>query len=120
MPYVEFSYNNSYHESLKMVLFEMLYGRRCRTPIFWNETGERQVFGPDIIQETEKQVRQVRENLKVAQSSQKSYANCRRRELCFDVGDFIYLKVSPIRGLKRFQVRGKLMPRFIGPFKIIE
>jgi hypothetical protein len=77
LPYAEFSYNNSYHESLKMALFEMLYGKRCRTPIFWNETGEQHVFGPDIIQETEKQVCQVRENLKVAQSCQKSYKDQR-------------------------------------------
>jgi hypothetical protein len=66
LPYAEFSYNNSYQESLKMAPFEMLYGRRCRTPIFWNETGERQFFGPSIIQDTKKQVRIVRENLKVA------------------------------------------------------
>jgi RNA recognition motif-containing protein len=75
--YVEFSDNNSYQEILKMVPFKMLYGRRCRTPIFWNEIGERQVFGPTIIQEIEKQVCLVRENLKVAQSRQKSYTDCR-------------------------------------------
>jgi hypothetical protein len=68
LPYAEFSYNNSYQESLKMAPFEMLYGRRCRTPLFWNETGERKVFGPDILQEAEMQVRMVRENLRVAQS----------------------------------------------------
>jgi hypothetical protein len=61
LPYAEFSYNNSYQESLKMALFEMLYGRRCWTPLFWNETGEWKVFGPDILQEGEKQVRVVRE-----------------------------------------------------------
>jgi hypothetical protein len=80
LPYAEFSYNNSYQESLKMAPFEMLYGRRCMTPIFWNETGERQVFGPDIIQDTEKQVRIVIENLKVTQSCQKSYADRKRRD----------------------------------------
>jgi hypothetical protein len=68
LPYAKFSYNNSYQESLKMMSFEMLHGRWCRTPIFWNEIGEHQVFGPDIIQDTEKQVCIVRENLKVAQS----------------------------------------------------
>jgi hypothetical protein len=88
--------------------------------MFWNEIGERQVFGPDIIQEAKKQVRQVRENLKVSQSRQKSYTDRRQRELSFEVGDFVYLKVSPMRGLKRFQVRGKVAPRFIGPFKILE
>jgi hypothetical protein len=89
LSYAEFSYNNSYQESLKMAPFEMLYGRRCQTPLFWNETGERRVFGPDILEEVEKQVRTVRENLHVVQSRQKSYAEHRRRELSFDVGDFI-------------------------------
>jgi hypothetical protein len=88
--------------------------------MFWNETRERKVFGPDRLQDVEKQVRMVRENLRVAQSRQKSYANHRRRELRFKVGDFVYLKVSPMRGLCHFKVHGKLAPRFIGPFKILE
>jgi hypothetical protein len=120
LPYAEFSYNKSYQESLKMAPFEMLYGPRCRTPLFWSETGERKAFGPDILQEAEKQVCMVRENLRVAQSRQKRYADHRRRELSIKVGDFVYLKVSPMRGLRRFKVRGKLAPRFIGPFKILE
>jgi hypothetical protein len=95
----------------------MLYGRRCQTLLFWSEAGDWKVFGPDILQEVEKQVRMVRENLRVTQSRQKSYADHRRRELCFEVGDFVYLKVSPMRGLRHFKVRGKLAPRFIGPFK---
>jgi hypothetical protein len=66
MPYDEVFYNNSYQESLKMAPFEMLYGRRCQTPLFWNETGDQKVFEPDILQEAEKQVRMVRENLRVA------------------------------------------------------
>jgi hypothetical protein len=103
-----------------MMPFEMLYGRRCQTPLFWNETREQKVFGPDILQEAERQVRMVRENLRVEQSRQKSYADHRRRKLSFEVGDFVYLKVSPIRGLRHFKVRGKLAPRFIGPFKILE
>jgi hypothetical protein len=104
LPIAEFSYNNSYEESLKMAPFEMLYGRRCRTPLFRNEIGERKVFGPNILQAAEKQVRMVRENLRVAQSRQKSYADHRRRELSFEVGDFVYLKVSPMRGLRHFKV----------------
>jgi hypothetical protein len=120
LSYAEFSYNNSYQESLKMAPFEMLYGHRCRTTLFWNETGERKIFGPDILQEVKKQVRMVRENLRVAQSRQKSYADHRRRELSFKVGDFVYLKVSPMRGLCHFKGRGKLAPRFIGQFKILE
>jgi hypothetical protein len=120
LPYAEFSNNNSYQESLKMAPFEMLYGCRCQTSLFWNETGEWKVFGPDILQEAEKQVCMVRENLRVAQSRQKSYVDHRRRELSFEVGYFVYLKVSPMRGLHHFKVRGKLAPRFIGPFKILE
>jgi hypothetical protein len=103
-----------------MASFEVLYGRRCQTPLFWSDTGEWKVFGPDILQEAEKQVRMVRENLRVTQSRQKSYVDHRRRELSFEVGDFVYLKVSTMRGLRRFKVRGTLTPRFIGPFKILE
>jgi hypothetical protein len=78
------------------------------------------VFGPEILQEEKKQVQFVRENLKTAQSRQKSYADNRRRELIFEVGDFVYLKVSPMRGMRRFKVKGKLSSRYIGPFKILE
>jgi hypothetical protein len=88
-----------------MAPFEALYGQKCRTPLYWNQTGESQVFGPEILQEAEKQVQIVRENLKTAQSRQKSYANNRRRELIFEIGDFVYLKVSPMRGMKRFKVK---------------
>jgi transposase InsO family protein len=111
LPYAEFSYNNSYQEGLKMAPFEMLYGQRCQTPVFLSETGEQKVFGPDILQEAKKQVHMVRENLQVAQSRQKGYADHRRRELSFEVGDFVYLKVSPMRGLRHFMVWGKLAPR---------
>jgi hypothetical protein len=85
-----------------MASFEMLYGRKCRTQLFWRETREQKVFGPDILQEVEKQVCMVRENLRVAQSRQKSYADHRRRELSVEVRDFVYLKVSPMRGLRHF------------------
>jgi hypothetical protein len=88
--------------------------------LFWNETGEQKVFRPNILEEAKKQVRMVRENLRVAQSRQKSYTEHRRRELSFVVGDFVYLKVSPMRGLRRFKVRSKLAPRFIGSFEILE
>jgi hypothetical protein len=120
LPYAEFVYNNSYQTSLKMAPFEALYGRKCRTPLYWNQTGESQLLRPDIIKEAERQVEIIRENLKTAQSRQKSYANPKRREVVFEVGDYAYLRVSPIRGLQRFKIRGKLSPRFIGPFKILE
>jgi hypothetical protein len=96
LSYAEFSYNNSYHASLKMSPFQALYGRKCRTPLYWDQTGERQFFGHEIIQEAEEQVRQIRENLGTAQSRQKSYVDTRRRLLEFKVGDHVYLKVSPI------------------------
>jgi hypothetical protein len=103
-----------------MVPFEMLYGSRCRAPLFWNETREQNVFRPDILQEVEKQVHMVRENHRVAQSRKKSYVDRRRRELSFEVRDFVYLKVSPMSVLRLFKIRGKLAPRLIGPFKILE
>jgi hypothetical protein len=83
LSYAEFSYNNSYQESIKMTPFEFLYGRKCGTPLFWNEPGENHIFGPDILWEADRQVQMVRENLKLAQSRQKSYADNRRRELRF-------------------------------------
>jgi hypothetical protein len=88
--------------------------------LFWKEIGEWNLFEPDILQEANKQVHMVRENLRVAQSRQKSYTDHRRRELSFEVDDFVYLKVSPLRCLRCFKVRCKLAPRFIRPFKILE
>jgi hypothetical protein len=118
LPYAEFSHNNSYQASLKMSPFEALYGRKCKTLLYWDQTGERQFFGPEIIQEAEEQVQLTRENLRTVQSRQKSYADTRRRQLEFKEGDHVYLKVSPIQGMRRFKVKRKLSPRFIGPFKI--
>jgi hypothetical protein len=120
LPYADFSYNNNYQASIKMALYEALYGRQCRTPLFWGQTGESQFFGPEVLKDAEKQVQMVRESLKVAQSRQKSYADKRRRDLSFEIRDFIYLKVSPMRGTRRFRVKGKLAPRYVGPFKIID
>jgi hypothetical protein len=88
--------------------------------LFWSQSGESQVFGPEVLKDAEKQVQMVRESLKVAQSQQKSYADKRRRDLSFEIGDFVYLKVSPMRGTHRFRVKGKLAPRYVGPFKIID
>jgi hypothetical protein len=120
LTYAEFSYNNSYQASIQMALYEALYGWQCRTPLFWSQTGESQVFGLEVLKDAEKQVQMVRESLKVAQSQQKSYADKRRRDLSFEIRDFIYLKVSPMRGTHRFTVKGKLAPRYVGPFKIID
>jgi hypothetical protein len=100
-----------------MLPFEALYGRKCRTPLYWDQTGERQFFGLELIQEAEEQVCIIWENLRVAQTRQKSYSD-NRRPLEFEEGDYVYLKVSPLRGMRRFKVKGKLSPRYIGPFLI--
>ncbi|KAK1648698.1 hypothetical protein QYE76_066503 [Lolium multiflorum] len=83
------------------------------------EVGESQVFGPDVLREAEEKVHKIREYLKTAQSRQKSYADKRRREMTFEIGDFVYLKVSPLKGMQRFQLKGKLAPRYVGPFKVL-
>jgi hypothetical protein len=103
-----------------MAPFEALYGRKCRTPLYWSQTGKSQLFGIDIIKEAERQVQMIRENLRISQSRQKSYADGKRSDVSFQEGDYVYLKASPIRGLRRFKVKGKLSPRFIGPFQILQ
>jgi hypothetical protein len=89
-------------------------------PQFWSQTRESQVFGPEVLKDAEKQVQMVHESLRVAQTRQKSYADKRRRDLSFEVGDFVYLKVSPVRVTHKFMVKGKLAPRYVGPFKIVD
>jgi hypothetical protein len=116
----EFSYNNSYQSSLKMAPFEALYGRRCWTPLSWSQTGQRKIFGPDLVTEAEEKVKIIQSNLETAQSRQKSYADKQRKPLQFEVGDFVYLRVSPTRGVQRFGMKGKLAPRYVGPFEILE
>jgi hypothetical protein len=120
LPLAEFSYNNSYQESIKMAPFKALYGRRCRTPLNWSEPGESYFFRPNMVKETEEKVQRIIHNLKKAQARQKSYADKRRMPLYFLEGDYVYLKVSPMKGVTRFGVKGKLAPRYIGPFLIIE
>ena len=120
LPFAEFSYNNSYQESIGMPPFQMLYGRPCRTPLNWTEVGDGKIFGPDHLRQAQEQVQLVRDRLKTAQSRQKSYANSKRREVTFTEGDFVYLRVTPLKGMQRFHVRGKLAPRYIGPFRILK
>ncbi|KAJ9555801.1 hypothetical protein OSB04_010415 [Centaurea solstitialis] len=120
LPLVEFAYNNSYHSSIGMAPFEALYGRKCRTPTCWLEAGEKQFAGPEITQETADKVKGIRERLKAAQDRQKSYADKKRRPVEFQVGERVMLKVSPWKGIIRFGKRGKLSPRFLGPFTILE
>ncbi|GJX24803.1 reverse transcriptase domain-containing protein [Tanacetum coccineum] len=120
LPLVEFSYNNSYHASIKATPFEALYGRKCRSPVCWAEVGDVQLTGPEIIHETTEKIVQIRQRLQAAKDRQRSYANIRRKPLEFQVGDCVMLKVSPRKGVIRFGKRGKLNPRYIGPFKILE
>ncbi|GJQ93454.1 putative reverse transcriptase domain-containing protein [Tanacetum coccineum] len=100
--------------------FEALYGRKCRSPIMWAEVGEGQLIGPELVQETTKKISQIKDRLKAARDRQKSYADKRRKPLEFSVGDYVLLKVSPWKGVVRFGKKGKLAPRFVGPFEIIE
>ena len=103
-----------------MAPYEALYGRPCRSPLCWTEVGESSITGLDLIRDTSEKVSLIRQRLLTAQSRQKSYADVRRRPLEFEVGDHVFLKVMPKRGVVRFGKRGKLSPRFIGPFEILE
>ena len=116
----EFAYNNSYHASIQMAPYEALYGRKCRSPICWTELNERIVIGPDIVDQTTKKIKMIRQNLLTAHSRQKSYADKRRRPLEFSEGDHVFLRVSPMTGVGRSIRAKKLSPRFMGPFDIIE
>ncbi|WMV46948.1 hypothetical protein MTR67_040333 [Solanum verrucosum] len=115
LPLNEFSYNNSCHSNIQMAPYEALYGRRCKSPIGWFEVCE---VGPDLVHQAMEKVKVIQERLKTAQSHQKSYTDVRRRALEFEVDDWVYLKVSPMKGVMRFGKKGKLSPRYIGPYRI--
>ncbi|GJT68207.1 putative reverse transcriptase domain-containing protein [Tanacetum coccineum] len=120
LPLVEFSYNNSYHASIKAAPFEALYGRKCRSPVCWTKVGEAQILGPELIQETTEKIIQIKQRMQAAHDRQKSYADLKRKPMEFQVGDKVMLKVSPWKGVVRFGKRGKLNPRYVGPFKVLE
>ncbi|XP_056688567.1 uncharacterized protein [Spinacia oleracea] len=120
LPMVEFSYNNSYQATIGMAPYEALYGRKCRTPLCWSDIDEARVTGPELFQETTDKIRLIQSRMKAAQSRQKSYADKRRRPLEFEVGDHVFLKISPTKGVMRFGQTGKLSPRYIGPYEILE
>nr|GEW99602.1 putative reverse transcriptase domain-containing protein [Tanacetum cinerariifolium] len=119
LPLIEFSYNNSYHTSIKAEPFKALYGRKFQSPVCWAEVGDAQLTGPEIVRETTKKIIQIKHRLQASRDRQKSYANKRHKPLEFHVGDKVMLKVSPWKGVMRFGKRGKLNPRYIGPFKIL-
>ena len=120
LPLVEFAYNNSYQATIRMAPYEALYGRPCRTPMCWTEPEDSLLLGPDLVRETTEKVAVIRDCILATQSRQKSYAYQRHRPLEFHVGDFIMLKVSPMKGVGRFSLRGKLAPRYVGPIRISE
>ncbi|GJY15993.1 reverse transcriptase domain-containing protein [Tanacetum coccineum] len=120
LPLAEFSYNNSYHTSIRCAPFEALYGRKCRSPVLWAEIGEGSLIGPELVQETTDKVVVIKERLQAARDRQKSYADNRRKPLEFEVGDRVMLKVSPWKGVVHFGKKGKLAPRYVGPFEILE
>ncbi|GJV08592.1 putative reverse transcriptase domain-containing protein [Tanacetum coccineum] len=119
LPLIEFSYNNSYHASIKAAPFEALYGRKCRSPVCWAEVGDARLTGPELVHETTEKIVQIKQRMQAARDRQKSYADVRRKPLEFQVGDRVMLKVSPWKGVVRFGKRGKLNPRYIGPFKVL-
>ena len=103
-----------------MAPFEALYGRPCNSPSCWIETGEKFVLGPDVVRETSDKIKVIQQRMKAAQDRQKSYADKRRRDLKFSVGDLVFVKISPLKSVIRFGRRGKLTPRFVGPFPVLE
>ncbi|KAL0551919.1 hypothetical protein IC582_011012 [Cucumis melo] len=117
---MEFAYNNSYQATIGMAPFEALYGKCCRSPVCWGEVGEQRLMGPELVQSTNEAIQKIRSRMHTAQSRQKSYADVRRKDLEFEVGDKVFLKVAPMRGVLRFERRGTLSPRFVGPFEILE
>ncbi|WP_222429774.1 hypothetical protein, partial [Cobetia crustatorum] len=120
LPYAEFAYNNSFQASIGMAPYEALYGHSCRAPHYWADIAEKSLIGLELVQATSEKIDIIRRRLLTAQSRQKSYADTRRRPLEFEVGDHVFLRVSPMKGVLRFGKKGKLTPRFIGPFQILD
>ncbi|GJS91803.1 putative reverse transcriptase domain-containing protein [Tanacetum coccineum] len=120
LPLVEFSYNNSYHASIKAAPFEALYGRKCRSPVCWAEVGQVQLTGPELVQETMERIIQIKQRIQTARDRQKSYADLKRKPMEFQVRDKVMLKVSPWKGVVHFGKRGKLNRRYVGPFKVLK
>ncbi|GJT34224.1 putative reverse transcriptase domain-containing protein [Tanacetum coccineum] len=118
-PLVEFSYNKSYHASIKAAPFEALYGRKCRSPVCWAEVGEVQLTSPETVQETTEKVIRIKQRIQAACDRQKSYVDLKCKRMEFQVGDRVMLKVSPWKGVVRFGKRGKLNPIYVGPFKVL-
>ena len=119
-PLVEFLYNNSFQSSIGMAPYEALYGRKCRTPMCWTGLSDKKVISLDLIQETEEKVKMIKERLKVVANRQKSYADLKRKDIQYKIGEKVFLKVSPWKKVMRFRRMGKLSHRFIGSYEVIE
>ena len=120
IPLVEFVYNNRFHSSIGMVPYKALYGRKFITPLCWTELSEKKIIGLDLIQETEEKVKMIRERLKVATYIQKSYSDMKTKDAFYEIGEKVFLIVSPWKKVMRFGRKGKLSPRFIGTYEVIE
>ncbi|KAK9118997.1 hypothetical protein Scep_017090 [Stephania cephalantha] len=118
LPLCEFAYNNSCQASIEMAPFEALYGRPCRSPLCWAEPEDREIVGPEIVVDHTEKVKLISQRLRGAHERQKRYADKYRSDLAYSEGAFVYLNVSPRKGLQRFGVKGKFAPRYIGPFMI--
>ncbi|KAL4022776.1 hypothetical protein IC575_016521 [Cucumis melo] len=117
---MEFAYNNSYQATIGMAPFEAVYGRCCRSPVCWEKLGEQRLLGPELVHTTNAAIQRIRAHMLTAQSRHKSYADVRHKDLEFDVGDMVFLKVAPMKGVMRFKKKGKLSPCFVRPFEILE
>ena len=120
IPLMEFAYNNSYQSSIGKAPYEALYGRRYRTPMCWTELNEHKIIGPDLVKDTEEKVQIIQQRLKAASDRQRSYANLKSKDIEYEVGDKVFLKVSLWKKILCFRRKGKLSPRFIGPYEILE
>ncbi|PKU73387.1 hypothetical protein MA16_Dca024189 [Dendrobium catenatum] len=120
IPLIEFAYKNNFQASIGMAPYEALYGRKCRTPLCWAETGERKVIGSDLVDDAISKIRLIRERLLAVQDRQKKYYDAKHRFVEFNVGDFVFIKIRPMKGVLRFGKVGKLNPRYIGPFEIVK
>ncbi|XP_030502605.2 uncharacterized protein LOC115717770 [Cannabis sativa] len=119
-PLVEFSYNNSYQSTIRMAPYELLYGRKYHSPIHWDKIGEQKYLGHEYVQKTNEAIDKIKAQMRASQSRQKSYADPKRRDITFQLGYHVFMRVSPMQGIRCFENKGKQSPRFIEPFEILE